>query len=286
MSRFRREDAPSLVRTARGDASLTQAELAGMTGMSQSTLAQIESGRRAVSAELLERILRAADYRPSVPLARYAPSINSYAEERGLGDLRVFGSVARGTDGFESDIDLIGTPTRELSLFDLADIASYVSELTGFPTEVHADTHVPDALRGAIAEAAPPMSGSTPFTSRPRTSRRTPSFDAENFLRELDVIAHRIDRVAATPVEAFNADCPGYDSACMVIIRLAAFLERNEYALYMDVLAAAEKRALRTTRNIAAHSGYQSMDDELLWTAVTRNVPNMIERLRAAASGG
>lgn len=130
------------------------------------------------------------------------------------------------------------------------------------------------------------MSGPVSFTPRPRTSRRTPSFDAENFLRELDVIAHRIDRVAATPVEAFNADCPEYDSACMVIIRLAAFLERNEYALYMDALTAAEKRALRTTRDIAAHSGYQSTDDELLWTAVTRNVPNMIERLRAAASGG
>ena len=153
MSRFRRDDAPSLVRAARQDASLTQAELAGMTGMSQSTLAQIESGRRAVSAELLERILRAADYRPSVPLAHYASSISSYAQERGLGFLRVFGSVARGTDGFESDIDLIGTPTRELSLFELADIASFTSELTGFPTEVHADTHVPEALRAAIDEA-------------------------------------------------------------------------------------------------------------------------------------
>ena len=153
MSRFHRDDAPSLVRAARQDASLTQAELAGMTGMSQSTLAQIESGRRAVSAELLERILRAADYRPSVPLARYAPAISSYAQERGLGSLRVFGSVARGTDGFESDIDLIGTPTRDLSLFELADIASFTSELTGFPTEVHVDTHVPEALRAAIDEA-------------------------------------------------------------------------------------------------------------------------------------
>ena len=153
MSRFRRDDAPSLVRAARQDASLTQAELAAMTGMSQSTLAQIESGRRAISAELLERILRAADYRPSVPLARYATSISSYAQERGLGSLRVFGSVARGTDGFESDIDLIGTPTRDLSLFELADIASFASELTGFPTEVHADNHVPEALRAAVDEA-------------------------------------------------------------------------------------------------------------------------------------
>ena len=71
-----------------------------------------------------------------MPLARYAPSISSYAQERGLASLRVFGSVARGHRGFESDIDLIGTPTRDLSLFELADIASFTSELTGFPTEV------------------------------------------------------------------------------------------------------------------------------------------------------
>ena len=112
------------------------------------------------------------------------------------------------------------------------------------------------------------------------------NFDTENFLRELDVITHRVERVAAVPAEAFSADCPEYDSACMVIIRLAAFLEREEYAPYMGVLTSSEKRALRTTRNIAAHSGYQSMDDQLLWTAVTRNVPDMIERLRSAASRG
>ena len=129
------------------------------------------------------------------------------------------------------------------------------------------------------------MSEPVSFTPRPRAARRhAPNFDAENFLRELDVITHRVERGAATPVEVFSADCPEYDSACMVIIRLAAFLERDEYASYMDALSSSEKRALRTTRNIAAHSGYQSMDDQLLWTAVTRNVPDMIARLCAAAS--
>ena len=131
------------------------------------------------------------------------------------------------------------------------------------------------------------MSESAPFVPRPRVTRRhTPSFDAENFLRELDIIVQRVKRVTVVPVETFSGDCPEYDSACMVIIRLAAFLEREEYAPYMDALTSPEKRALRTTRNIAAHSGYQSMDDQLLWTAVTRNVPDMIERLRAAASRG
>lgn len=127
------------------------------------------------------------------------------------------------------------------------------------------------------------MSEPASFTPRPRAPKRqTPSFDVDNFLRELDVIARRIERVAGVPPQTFNADCPEYDSACMVIIRLAGFLEREEYAPYMDTLTSVEKRALRTTGNIAAHSGYQSMDDKLLWTAVTRNVPDMIERLRSA----
>ena len=127
------------------------------------------------------------------------------------------------------------------------------------------------------------MSEPASFMPRPRAPKRqTPSFDVDNFLRELDVIARRIERVAGVPAQTFNADCPEYDSACMVIIRLAGFLEREEYAPYMKTLTLVEKRALRTTRNIAAHSGYQSMDDKLLWTAVTRNVPDMIERLRSA----
>lgn len=97
------------------------------------------------------------------------------------------------------------------------------------------------------------MSEAASFTPRPRVARRhAPSFDVDNFLSELDIITHRVERVAALPTEGFSTDCPEYDSACMVIIRLAAFLEREEYASYMDVLTSSERRALRTTRNIAA----------------------------------
>lgn len=100
------------------------------------------------------------------------------------------------------------------------------------------------------------MSEAASFTPRPRVARRhAPSFDVDNFLSELDVITHRVERVAALPAEGFSADCPEYDSACMVIIRLAAFLEREEYASYMDVLTSSERRALRhlaTSRRIRA----------------------------------
>lgn len=42
------------------------------------------------------------------------------------------------------------------------------------------------------------MSESASFTPRPRALKRpTPRFDVDNFLRELDVISRRIERVAA-----------------------------------------------------------------------------------------
>ena len=131
------------------------------------------------------------------------------------------------------------------------------------------------------------MSESASFTPRPRVARRhAPSFDAENFLRELDIIAHRIERVAAVPAEAFSADCPEYDSACMVIIRLAAFLEREEYASYHGYPNLLREARLANNSQHRGALGVPSMDDQLLWTAVTRNVPDMIARLRAAASRG
>lgn len=91
--------------------------------------------------------------------------------------------------------------------------------------------------------------------------RHVPSFDVENFLRELDVIAYRVKRVTVVLVETFNADYPRHDSAYVVIVRLVTFLEREEYTSYMDALILPKKHALRTVRNIATHSGYQSMDD-------------------------
>ena len=50
------------------------------------------------------------------------------------------------------------------------------------------------------------MSEAASFTPRPRVARRhAPSFDVDNFLSELDVITHRVERVAALPAEGFSA---------------------------------------------------------------------------------
>lgn len=101
------------------------------------------------------------------------------------------------------------------------------------------------------------MSESVPFVPRPRAARRhAPSFDVDNFLHELNVITHRVERVAAVPVEAFSADDSEHDSTCIAIIRLAALLEREEYAFYINTPCSSETHTLRTQHKIAAHAGH------------------------------
>ena len=63
MGRFQSDNPGELIREARLDLGITQTELARRAGLSQSSLAQMESGKRNVSPEMLERVLKAADSR-------------------------------------------------------------------------------------------------------------------------------------------------------------------------------------------------------------------------------
>lgn len=155
MGRFELANAGDVIRRARLDAQLTQAELARRAGLRQPSLAQMESGTRNVSGEMLERVLRSADYRPSLPLAEHAGAITEAARRRGLTNVRVFGSTVRGEDGYDSDIDLLVTPGRGADLFDLALFADEVRRLTGFPVDVVADTGRSVSLGEAAREALP-----------------------------------------------------------------------------------------------------------------------------------
>lgn len=153
MARFTTDRPGELIRGARRDAGLTQAQLAARAGLRQPSLAQMESGSRNVSAEMLERVLRAADYRPSLALAEHADAIQALATRRGLSHVRVFGSALRGEDGFESDIDLIVTPGPDTDLFDVALFADEVQQLTGFPVDVLSDATPSPQFLQAMSEA-------------------------------------------------------------------------------------------------------------------------------------
>lgn len=153
MGRFSTVHPGELIRRARLDAGLTQSELARRAGVSQPSLAQIEGGTRAASDDMLERVLRAADYRPSLPLADFADQITALAAQRNIERVRVFGSTVRGEDHFDSDIDLIVSTTSGHDLFDLALFAEEVRALTGFPVDVVTDSSDSPQVREALREA-------------------------------------------------------------------------------------------------------------------------------------
>ena len=280
MVRFTFEDTGERIRRARLDAGLTQAELADRAALSQPSLAQMESGRRHPSPEMLERVLRAADYRPSLPLSEHADAIAAAAARRGLTNVRVFGSTVRGEDGFDSDIDLLVTPSAGSDLMDIALFANDVRQLTGFPADVVADTR---DSRGYRARGHPAMTGQRrgsrfqPKARRSSTERA--ANDRQRFRHELIQIRRRTQAVANSDRAAFAEGSPTYDVASMVIIRFAALLERSEFADFTHLLSADEITAIRTTRNIVAHAGYEGTNDDLFWAAVTIRVPAMIQRL-------
>lgn len=115
----------------------------------------MESGTRKVSETMLERVLRAADYRPSLPLAEHASAVTAAARRHGFSNVRAFGSTVRGEDHFDSDIDLLVTPAQDSDLFDLALFSEEVSKLTGFPVDVIVDTNVQVTFQEAVSEAVP-----------------------------------------------------------------------------------------------------------------------------------
>jgi predicted nucleotidyltransferase len=68
------------------------------------------------------------------------------ASRGGLGEVRVFGSVARGEAIETSDVDLLVAPGPNTTLFDLSGFALDVEEIVGR----HADVATPRGLKARI----------------------------------------------------------------------------------------------------------------------------------------
>ena len=70
------------------------------------------------------------------------------ASQRGLRDVRVFGSVARGEAVETSDVDLLVAPGPDTTLFDLSGFALDVEEIIGR----HVDVATPRGLKARIRD--------------------------------------------------------------------------------------------------------------------------------------
>lgn len=70
---------------------------------------------------------------------------------------RVFGSVARGADTDESDLDILIDPTPETTLFDIGAIRHELRKLLGVPVDVLTPNALPDKFRDAVLAQAVPV---------------------------------------------------------------------------------------------------------------------------------
>lgn len=124
------------LREARLHARLTQQELAERSGVRQPNIAAYEGGQRRPSEAMLQRLLAAARPRPSVALDTHRDEVRRLVKQHHGTNARVFGSVARGTDGPDSDLDLLIAFDDQASLLDQAALVDALTDLLQVQVDV------------------------------------------------------------------------------------------------------------------------------------------------------
>ncbi|MFZ6991453.1 helix-turn-helix domain-containing protein [Curtobacterium sp. RRHDQ66] len=159
-----RLSAADLIRDARLRAELTQVQLAKRAGVTQSVISTYENGRREPSLAALQRLLFAAGFLTVIdlePVADPPPLRERVAAARlelleaitRLGGMnpRLFGSVARGEDGPDSDVDLMVDLRPGLGIFALMRIQDAAEQVLGVRVDVVAAAGMSeDVVRHAV----------------------------------------------------------------------------------------------------------------------------------------
>lgn len=164
-----------MLREARRRARLSQTDLARRAGVAQSVISAYESDRREPGLAMLSKLIEATGHQltinleplpgrrlglPDTPLGRrlrrHRRAVAALAERRGVRNVRVFGSVARGEDRDGSDIDLLVDVDDGVGLVAIAGLARELADLLGVPVDVVPADSLKRAVRvDVLAEALP-----------------------------------------------------------------------------------------------------------------------------------
>jgi uncharacterized protein len=187
----RHQTAAEILREARRRADLTQRDLARRAGVSQSVISVYESGRRQPSLPMLQSLVAATGQRlemavrtdgglvevdsPRAPdaastrqaapptrgpryrrIARDRQRILDAASRHGATNLRLFGSVARGEEADDSDIDILVDLPSGAGLLTLLRLKHDLQEILHDAVDViPADSLRPDVRERVDADAVP-----------------------------------------------------------------------------------------------------------------------------------
>lgn len=92
--------------------------------------------------------------RPSIALNQYRDRIREIGLRHRVSGVRVFGSVLRGEDTDDSDLDILVEPTADTTLFDIGAIQYELSELLGFRVDVLTPDALPERFRQQVLAEA------------------------------------------------------------------------------------------------------------------------------------
>jgi len=164
-----------LLRKARTQAGLSQAELARRAAVPQSVISEYEASKREPSLPTLSKLISATGHRvtlnlertddavrglPDTPLGRrlrqHRRALLTAVAAAGAGNLRVFGSVARGQDGPSSDVDLLVDVPEGTGLFALLELEGALERILKVKVDLAPESSLKPRVRAeALADAIP-----------------------------------------------------------------------------------------------------------------------------------
>jgi predicted nucleotidyltransferase len=157
-----------LLREARRRARLTQTELARRAGTSQPNVNRTERGVSEPALSTLRRLVRVCGFDLQLRLVRKRETpLSQLLEERreeilerlaarGATNIRVFGSVARGEETEDSDLDLLVELAPGRDVVDLAALREDLENVLGVRVDLSTPALLrPEARRRALAEGLP-----------------------------------------------------------------------------------------------------------------------------------
>jgi uncharacterized protein len=165
------ESSSALLRTARERSGLSQSELARRSGVAQSVVSAYEAGKRQPALPTLSKLIAATGHSLAINLERSDPAVRGLPDtalgrklrqhrqalldavaKTGGSNLRVFGSVARGQDGPDSDVDLLVDLPAGTGLFALQALEGQLRRILKVDVDLAPATSLKPRVR-AEAEA-------------------------------------------------------------------------------------------------------------------------------------
>lgn len=96
---------------------------------------------------MLARLSEAIGFRPSLAARKHRDRIVEICAGHGASEPRLFGSVARGEDDAESDLDLIVRAEQGMTMYDVIALEEELEALCGVPVDVVTEGAVTSAGR-------------------------------------------------------------------------------------------------------------------------------------------